>query len=160
MTEKQTKMSTIPAAAHQAAQHALNAVIDADDAREDSPAGSGGDDDEAGQVLETDAAPATDVDRTVFDDPKSFNVKVALLVFLWCSTWSYRSRSTPSTHHGPCGSTPPKRRTSPEACPRHPLLPSPLRPPVAMLRRGGWTISKRSSPSTAWKNSGGALPLV
>lgn len=68
-------MSTIPPAAQQAAQNALNAAIDADNANEDSRAGSGNEEDESAQVLEVDS-PAANLDRTVFEDPKSFNVKV------------------------------------------------------------------------------------
>ena len=78
-------MSTLPGPAQQAAQNALNASIasvenqgDASDEERPTPEV---DDDGEGQVLETNAPPvAPDVDRTVFDDPKSFNVKVRYIL--------------------------------------------------------------------------------
>ena len=69
-------MSTIPPSAQQAAQNALNAVIDADSSRNDSSTSRVPGEDDAGQVLELNSNPPADVDRTVFEDPKSFNVKV------------------------------------------------------------------------------------
>lgn len=70
--------TTIPPAAQQAAQNALNAVIDADDQQDSAPASSIPDEEDSGQILELSTFPPMDIDRTVFEDPKSFNVKVRL----------------------------------------------------------------------------------
>ena len=69
-------MSTIPPAAQQAAQNALNAVIDAESRNESTDESPRPNDEDAGQVLEVTSPSPVDVDRTVFEDPKSFNVKV------------------------------------------------------------------------------------
>lgn len=73
-------MTALPGPAQQAAQNALNASITSIESQEDAsdgePEGVEGEDSES-QVLETNTLPAApDVDRTVFEDPKSFNVKV------------------------------------------------------------------------------------
>lgn len=70
-------MTAIPPSAQQAAQNALNALIDGS-ARDDADSSSLLEEDDVGQVLEVNSGPPTDVDRTVFEDPKSFNVKVRL----------------------------------------------------------------------------------
>jgi hypothetical protein len=70
--------TTIPPSAQQAAQNALNALFDANSARDGAGSTRLLEEDDPGQVLEVNSDPPTDVDRTVFEDPKTFNVKVWL----------------------------------------------------------------------------------
>lgn len=68
--------TTIPPAAQQAAQNALNAVLDAENPSETGGTELPSNEEDSGQVLEVSSPPPTDLDRTVFEDLKSFNVKV------------------------------------------------------------------------------------
>jgi len=91
--------TTLPAPAHQAAQNALNAAL------ADS---NGAADLEPGQILEEEqilelesSAPGADSDRTVFEDPRTFNVKHPLYSSwtLWFDSPNTKSRNggVPST---------------------------------------------------------------
>jgi len=105
-------MSTIPPAAQQAVQNALNAVIDAENRAESTQEDSHSNEEESGQVLEVASLSPADVDRTVFDDPKSFNVKHPLYSSwtLWFDSPNTKGKfsgapSTPSTAVPPTPST-------------------------------------------------------
>ena len=73
--------STLPAPAMQASKAALNAALadvkdSVDDSKGDSKEGGAADDMEDGEIQEVDMEAQAEGIRTVFSDPKNFNVTV------------------------------------------------------------------------------------
>ena len=142
--------STLPTTAQNAAQSALNAAI----ADSPPPELEAGQIDEE-QVLELESsAPGIDSDRTVFEDPRTFTVKVYISFFVSPpDDMNFIPFSTHYTLHGHYGSILQTRKAG--------MAPHrPLRRPYQQLHRlrlpkVGWTTSKRSYLLTAWKSSGG-----
>jgi hypothetical protein len=90
--------ATIPPSAQQATESALNALIGAGNACDDTGASRLPDGDDVGQILEVNSDVPIDADRTVFEDPKSFNVKVrfrkSILFMANCYQSLHRAAST------------------------------------------------------------------
>ena len=73
--------TSLPAPAHQAAKSALNAAL-AENNIVDKDGAQNGDDGEPGEIQEVDMQAQAENIRTVFNDPKNFNVKVCALIRL------------------------------------------------------------------------------
>jgi len=86
--------ATIPPSAQQAAENALNALIGAGNAYDDTGTSRPLDEVDVGQILEVNSDVPIDADRTVFEDPKSFNVKVR-----FCKSFLFVANCYQSLHH-------------------------------------------------------------
>ena len=74
--------TSLPAPAHQAAKSALNAAL-AENNIVDKDGAQNGDDGEPGEIQEVDMQAQAENIRTVFNDPKNFNVKVCVHAALY-----------------------------------------------------------------------------
>ena len=77
--------TSLPAPAHQAAKSALNAAL-AENNIVDKDGAQNGDDGEPGEIQEVDMQAQAENIRTVFNDPKNFNVKVCAMTISFEAT--------------------------------------------------------------------------
>ena len=137
--------STLPAAALQASKAALTSALAENEVK--TPPANGDAPLEDGEIQEVDMQAQAETIRTVFNDPKNFNVKVrddvGFPVDLPFLTGRASHHSTLYILHGPCGSIPPRPRVVIYLRPRCPRSHKHLclRPPVGLLHRAGWRIS-------------------
>ncbi|OCH95786.1 eukaryotic translation initiation factor 4E class I [Obba rivulosa] len=91
--------STLPAPALQAAQAALAAAMDQNKAAEENGSTNGDESLEPGEIQEVDMEAQEQKIRTVFEDPKSFNVKHPLYSAwtLWFDSPATKGRNLPQT---------------------------------------------------------------
>lgn len=135
--------STLPAAALQASKAALNAAMAENQIK--TPPANG--DVEDGEIQEVNMEAQAENIRTVFSDPKNFNVKVRLAYSSRtdhdCLPESSRALySTRCIHHGLSGLIHLQLRAG--ISHKHPCHRSPKRhchrPPAGSLRKAGWRI--------------------
>lgn len=90
--------TSLPAPAHQAAKSALNAAL-AENNIVDKDGAQNGDDGEPGEIQEVDMQAQAENIRTVFNDPKNFNVKHPLFSpwTLWFDSPATKGRNLPQT---------------------------------------------------------------
>ena len=145
--------TSLPAPAHQAAKSALNAAL-AESNIVDKDGAQNGDDGEPGEIQEVDMQAQAENIRTVFNDPKNFNVKVGyvpsplsarlhLAVLYANALTSPLLHSIPSTHPGHFGLIPPRRRVATfRRPPRQPFLRPHSRKHLVLPRLSdGWRTS-------------------
>ena len=144
--------STLPAAALQASKAALTSALAENEVK--TPPANGDAPLEDGEIQEVDMQAQAETIRTVFNDPKNFNVKVrddvGFPVDLPFLTGRASHHSIPYILRGPCGSIPRQPRVAiyrrPQCPPSHKRLCP--RPQEGLPRKAGWRISSGSSVST------------
>lgn len=135
-------MSILPAHSQNANKVALSAAL-----AENPDNVSNGSDVEPGEIQEVDMQAQAEGIRTVFSHPTNFNVKVRKGNSHHTAQFFISLHlSIPSTHLGPFGSIPLPQKAETFLKPPflHSLKLLSLRPPVPLLHRDGWRISKKS----------------